>query len=634
MALQEKEFVVKNGLDVANSKIKLSGSAGSAQQVIGNNAGNTAAEWKTISSGAGITITNPTSNTILISTTGTLPANVTAVGNLKVGVAATWSGNGTTTTITYNNHGLVNGNAVTIYFSTGTNKPPTALYTVSNAATNTFDITHASSGGAGTGAALIGGEVTTERLLSIGEAVTQTTALNVKAFDSSIATILNLKDSSAVSKFSVDTSGNTLVAGTLGVTGNLTLSGAANSAASATWSNLGAVTTVDINGGTVDGTNIGVSVRGSGAFTTLASNGATTFTAGTASTTTTTGTLVVTGGVGISGALHVGSTINKVTITQPATGSTLTITDGKTLASSNTITLAAGADGQTFTFPAATTTVAGLGTSQTFTNTNTYTVNSASPAITVTNAGAGKGLSIDDMDVSAGITLTGSSSNLAIGSNFVSNAAADGGLSLDASNNATFSADVTISGGDLTISGTPTLVATTVGNAVNIFATSTSTVNIATSSTGTINIGSATSTVDCGGFLQHSGLSMSAGNNVDQTVAFTSGSIILNQTTWTDSGISGTTQLTTNGLYVFKLQVAASNEWYMGVMPWYSGNGVATLGDEYTEIPLTKYSDGNEAGVVYARILRVSSAAPKIQLSANATRSTQTYTFTFRKLMA
>lgn len=523
MALQEKEFVVKNGIDVANAKIKLSGSAGSAQQVIGNNAGNTATEWKTLASGSGITITNPTSNTILISTTGTLPANVTAIGNLKIGVAGTWSGNGTTTTVTYSGHGLVDGNAVTIYFSTGLNKPPTALYTVSNATPTTFDITHASTGGAGTGVALIGGEVTTERLLSIGEAVTQTTALNVKAFDSSIATILNLKDSTAVSKFSVDTSGNTLVAGTLGVTGVTTL-GSNNAATS--WTNLGAVTTIDINGGTVDGTNIGVTTRGSGAFTTLTSNGATTFTAGTASTTTGTGTLVVTGGVGISGALHVGSTINKVTITQPATGSTLTITDGKTLAASNTITLAAGADGQTFTFPAATTTVAGLGTAQTFTNTNTYTVNSASPAITVTNAGAGKGLSIDDIDVSAGITLTGSASNLAIGSNFISNAGTDAGLSLDASNNATFSADVTISGGDLTISGTPTLVATTVGNAVNIFATSTSTVNIATSSTGTINIGGASSTVDCGGLLQHSGLSMSAGNNVDQTVALDRKSVV------------------------------------------------------------------------------------------------------------
>jgi len=41
-----------------------------------------------------------------------------------------------------------------------------------------------------------------------------------------------------------------------------------------TWTNLGAVTTVDINGGTVDGANIGAASAGTGAFTTLAASGA------------------------------------------------------------------------------------------------------------------------------------------------------------------------------------------------------------------------------------------------------------------------------------------------------------------------------------------------------------------------
>ena len=42
------------------------------------------------------------------------------------------------------------------------------------------------------------------------------------------------------------------------------------------------------------------------------------------------------------------ASVNKVTVTQPATGSTLTIADGKTLSTSATITLA-GTDGKTFT---------------------------------------------------------------------------------------------------------------------------------------------------------------------------------------------------------------------------------------------------------------------------------------------
>lgn len=52
---------------------------------------------------------------------------------------------------------------------------------------------------------------------------------------------------------------------------------------------------------------------------------------------------------------------------------TLTGTAGKTLNFQNTITFAAGADGQTFTFPSASATIAGLGTTQTFTGINTFT---------------------------------------------------------------------------------------------------------------------------------------------------------------------------------------------------------------------------------------------------------------------
>lgn len=53
------------------------------------------------------------------------------------------------------------------------------------------------------------------------------------------------------------------------ITGSPTASGA-------TWTDLGSVTTIDINGGTIDGTNIGASTPGTGAFTTLSTTGATT----------------------------------------------------------------------------------------------------------------------------------------------------------------------------------------------------------------------------------------------------------------------------------------------------------------------------------------------------------------------
>lgn len=56
----------------------------------------------------------------------------------------------------------------------------------------------------------------------------------------------------------------------------------------------------------------------------------------------------------------------KVTLTQPATGSTITVADGKTLTASNTLTLA-GADGSTFTIPVAAFKSASTGRSSTTT---------------------------------------------------------------------------------------------------------------------------------------------------------------------------------------------------------------------------------------------------------------------------
>lgn len=60
------------------------------------------------------------------------------------------------------------------------------------------------------------------------------------------------------------------------------------------------------------------------------------------------------------------TTINKITITQPATGSTLTLIDGKTLKIDNTIELA-GTDSAVYTFPSATSTLASIGLTNTFT---------------------------------------------------------------------------------------------------------------------------------------------------------------------------------------------------------------------------------------------------------------------------
>ena len=79
------------------------------------------------------------------------------------------------------------------------------------------------------------------------------------------------------------------------------------------------------------------------------------------------------------------TSINKVALTAPATGSTLTILDGKTLTANNSITLA-GTDSTTMTFPSTSATVAGLGITQTFTGTQTFSGSTSILAQVVTNS--------------------------------------------------------------------------------------------------------------------------------------------------------------------------------------------------------------------------------------------------------
>lgn len=123
-----------------------------------------------------------------------------------------------------------------------------------------------------------------------------------------------------------NTASTSTTSGTLVVTGGLGVSGA-------------------IYAGSLQNTPIGGTTRSSGAFTTLTSNAATTFTQNTASTSTTTGTLVVTGGIGASGAIYAGSlqntpigsaTRNSGAFTTLTANSTTTVT--ATTASTSTAT--------------------------------------------------------------------------------------------------------------------------------------------------------------------------------------------------------------------------------------------------------------------------------------------------------
>jgi hypothetical protein len=163
------------------------------------------------------------------------------------------------------------------------------------------------------------------------------------------------------------------------------------------------LTTTDINGGTIDGTTIGTSVRAAGNFTTLDSNGNTTLgdTSGdtlqvNASVASNLLFIDNTYDIGASGATRprnlflannavVGGTVNGLTIT--STTGTLTVANGKTATFNNTLAFS-GTDSTVMTFPSASTTVVGTDSTQTLTN-KRYTprVGTVASAATITPTG-------------------------------------------------------------------------------------------------------------------------------------------------------------------------------------------------------------------------------------------------------
>jgi hypothetical protein len=81
-----------------------------------------------------------------------------------------------------------------------------------------------------------------------------------------------------------------------------------------------------IYAGSIQNTAIGSTTRNSGAFTTLASNNQVTFSGNIASGDTGTGTIVVTGGVGVSGAVNIGSTLSSGGVASFTSNTTSTTT--------------------------------------------------------------------------------------------------------------------------------------------------------------------------------------------------------------------------------------------------------------------------------------------------------------------
>lgn len=336
------DFVVKNGLDVTENAIirettdsssKDTGAliveggvgiekklyVGTDLQVGGTSAliGNTIITGDLAVNGGNVTTTSTTATVF----------NTTAT-TLNVGQAATTVSIGATTGTTTVRNALTVGGAFTADSGAATISPASANVVLRPTGTGVVTINPATLGSINN--------------MSIGASTRSTGAFTTLAANG-ITTITSTQASTSVDTGALQVDGgvgingavyagslqNTPVGSTTASTGAFT-SLTANSAVTFT-QNTGSTSTTSgtlvvtggvgiserLYAGSLQNTPIGSSVASSAAFTSLTANAAVTFTQNTASTTTSTGTLVVSGGIGLTGAVNAGlsSTFNGLSST-------------------------------------------------------------------------------------------------------------------------------------------------------------------------------------------------------------------------------------------------------------------------------------------------------------------------------
>ena len=157
-------------------------------------------------------------------------------------------------------------NSVVLVGDTGITTGITDLTATGTATLTTVDINGGTIDGTTIGGAVAGAGTFTTGTLTGNLVFDRTNDLDVTATNqtgaAAVATIPDLGDNADT--FVMEDVTQTLSSKTLD---NMTVTGATNSFAGATTTDLGTVTTVDINGGTIDGTTIGGAVAGAGSFT-------------------------------------------------------------------------------------------------------------------------------------------------------------------------------------------------------------------------------------------------------------------------------------------------------------------------------------------------------------------------------
>jgi hypothetical protein len=129
---------------------------------------------------------------------------------------------------------------------------------------------------------------------------------------------------------------------------------------------------------------------------------------------------------------------------------------------------------------------------------------------------------------------------------------------------------------------------------------------------------------------------MTQGTNVDQVKTLTAAITLISD--WQDTGITAT-NLTT-GTYVVQLFAndigsggANYNEYYSGVLSWYSGSTSTSSLLPTDEIVLHRAGQSGEGGL-YLRTFRTDNGFLKLQIFSNTDNtSSANYIFKFRRLI-
>jgi hypothetical protein len=337
----------------------------------------------------------------------------------------------------------------------------------------------------------------------------------------------------------------------------------------------GTVTINPATAGTINNTSIGATTRSTGAFTTLAANGAVTFAS----------TLGITG-LTTATTLEVTST----TGTTSATTGAVVITGGMGIGGSIWTAGTFRADGSIMTR-----------------DSGTIGFDAGGDVLTVGSNGAGNGqLIVNNLSNKVSLYTYNNTTDLVLSTNQSSST----GIKIDKA-----SGDVTIQNN--TASTSTTSGALKVVGGVGVAGTVTATTVKATT-------------------VEHSGLTLTAGTNIDQ-LSTISKSLTVN-TTWQDTGIKAA-DLATGSYYI---QIYANDNlvggghvdvYYSGIISWYAGTTNETTWDE---IVLNRAGSSVGQGTLFVRLLRSSGSADNLKLQiAGTTINTgaATYTFKFRRLI-